>query len=65
MVRKALSNMSRFGVHTPLVSNKLNTFSKDPNSNYVFEVGVSATVSAKQSSAEDVFWLLVCWMLAQ
>jgi hypothetical protein len=33
MVRKTLSGMSKFGVRTPLVSNKLNSFCKDPNSN--------------------------------
>jgi hypothetical protein len=42
MVRKALSSMSKFGVRTPLVSNKLSSLSKYPNSISfaVFEVKV-------------------------
>jgi hypothetical protein len=48
MVRKALSSMSKFGVRTPLVSNKLNSFCKDPNSNSFafFEVEVWTTDTA-------------------
>jgi hypothetical protein len=56
--------MSKFGVLTPLVSNKLNSFCKDPNSNSfaVFEVDVRTNDTADVMLLK-ICWLLVCWLL--